>query len=1236
MMLFAQDSLKLHVKIPAGKPQIIPIPTTSGGRSVIQTKDGMRTIKLEPPKIFTLPLVKTFISPNKPVLFPDQTEAGQGMFQTYTTLNGLPVDVIAASCVDHFGNLWFGTNGGGVSRYDGKSFVNYTTTQGLSNNVVWSILEDKSGNLWFATYGGGVSRYNGKSFTNYTTAQGLAGNIVMSILEDKSGNLWFGTSTGLSKYIQNSKDGSASQFVNYTTAEGLVNNEVLSMGEDKNGNLWIGTSGGVSRYEIPKKGRFPRFVNYTSAQGLVNNNVRCIYEDKRGNLWLGTSDGLSRYKENLNKADSSQFFNYTMEQGLVNNIVRCILEDKKGNIWFGTSGGVSCYHAYSKNGEPDCFVNYTTKQGLSNNEVWSISEDKNGDLWLGTFGGGISRFSGKSCFTYNTSQGLASNIVWSIMEDKAKNIWFGTSNGVSRYNGKTFVNYNSSQGLVADVVKCIHEDKSGTIWFGTFGGGVSRFEEHPKDGSAARFVNYTTAQGLGSNTVWSILEDKTGNILFCTSSGVSRFIENPVDGTGSYFVNYNTKIGFENVTVWSSLEDKNGKLWFGTNGGGISKLIEDRKDQNATRFINYNTSQGLANNDVFSLLEDKTGRLWFGTGQGLSYLDETILPSKNKIKKKGTEKNKQGEKIFKTITTANGLPDDFVTQLLELPNGKIAVGTNLGIAFFYATNFDGHKLQELEVYNSSTGYPINDVNAGQNALGKTSKGIIWIANGAKGAARFDYSEIHHNPNPLRVIIQSIKINEKNICWYSLDSKLKIKNSDTTPNSKNDFAKNDGNDSLIINQQEIISYGKILSTEVRDSIRKKFSGIQFDKIEPFYPLPTNLVLPFENNQIAFEFVAVEPSRPNLVKYQYILEGYDKEWSPITNKTNVSFGNIREGTYTFKLKAQSPEGVWSESVSYKFKVLPPWWRTWWMYSIDLIAISIILYMLYRWRTASLRKNKKILEDTVVKRTQQLYEQKQIVEEKQNEILESIHYASRIQQALMPDMNELKQRFPEIFVFNKPKDIVSGDFYWFKQLGDYSLLACVDCTGHGVPGAFMSTLGTLLLDKVIITGLKDPSKILNQLSIEINQTLHQNIDKGIQDGMDLSLCLIDHQQKKINFCGARNGIILVSNGKAKRFKADLFPVGGSYTKKGVEVNRIFKNQEIDLKEGDWIYMYTDGFIEQMGERMSGAPMNYKQFESYLIEVSTNDSTEIKELCLQKRLEEWRGALARTDDVLIIGFQI
>jgi streptogramin lyase len=295
---------------------------TAKGYSAI---NGIKKDSFAPPKVtyITAANLPKTVNAGRPAITKQSDYCGNPFFTNYGTEQGLPLSEISCSFVDSLGNLWFGTYGAGVCRYNGKNFTNYTTAQGLAGNLVYSILEDRKGDIWFATTGGGVSRYNGISFTNFTTAQGLAKNNVSSILQDKSGNLWFGTQGGASRY-----DGKT--FKNYTKADGLAGNYISSIIQDRSGNIWFGTEGGASRFDGIV------FTNYTKAQGLADDRIKCILQDRSDKIWFGTvEEGVSMY-------DGKGFYNYSKSQGLPGNYVPCIKEDRSGNIWFGSKNeGVS-------------------------------------------------------------------------------------------------------------------------------------------------------------------------------------------------------------------------------------------------------------------------------------------------------------------------------------------------------------------------------------------------------------------------------------------------------------------------------------------------------------------------------------------------------------------------------------------------------------------------------------------------------------------------------------------------------------------------------------------------------------------------------------------------------------------------------------------------------------------------------------------------------------------------------
>ena len=1172
------------------KVQKIEVPVSNKSTVTINTKDGLKRIDLFPPK--------TFI-PNGGV------SGGLSHFNTFNTEQGLSLSSIACGYLDRNGNLWFGTYGGGVNKYDGKSFTVFNSSHGLANNLVLCIKEDKFGNIWFGTQGGGVSKYDGKSFVTFNILNGLGDNVVYSIAEDRKGNLWFGTKGGgVSKYINtdstNGNSNSISQnnksklFKSYGFSDGLGGNTIRTILEDKKGNLWFASeSDGVSKFDGNS------FITYNTTNGLSSNTIWSIEEDYLGNIWFGTNGkGVIKY-------NGKSFKNYNTSNGLANNIIWSITEDKKGNIWFGSEGGgVSVYSENLKNKKipnsksidsTKLFTTYNKSHGLSNNVVFSITEDNNGNIWFGTYGGGVCRFNGDAFVTFNAQQGLASNAVFTIAEDKNQDLWFGTyGGGVTKYNGKSFETYNVSQGLVNNTVWAITKDRKNNLWFGTYGDGVSMFDGHS-------FTNYNTMNGLPNNTVRCIKEDKHGNIWFGTEGGgVSKF-------NGISFTNYKTEQGLISNTVRTIFEDMNGNFWFGSEGSGVSKF-------DGKRFINYNTTHGLINNVVRSICEDKKGNIWFATQAGLSCLVEN---KKTKINQ------------FLNFTTTNGLPDNYVTQVLQFKNDKLIVGTNNGLAIFNSESSisEINKLVDLEIYNVNNNYPVKDVNVGQNAIYVDSNGIIWVGTGDDKSSliRINYDLIEKKSSIIKPEIHSIKINEQKIDWYSV-SDASLYNSNI--------------DSLILNQQQLFTYGKILNAEELDSVKYKYKGIKFNSITKFYPIPQNLILPYEHNSISFEFGGIETSKNFMLNYQYMLEGYDKTWSPILKKTEANFGNMNNGDYIFKLKVQSPNGVWTEPIVYKFTVLPPFYKTIWAYLFYFISAFLIFRIIIKWRLAAFKKRQNELEEIVKQRTvevvlqkEEAEFQKELVQEKQKEIVDSINYAKRIQDALLSQDISMKKSLPNHFVFFKPKDIVSGDFYWSTEYNNRFYLAVCDSTGHGVPGAFMSLLNIGFLSEAIREkNIIEPHEILNYVRSRLIESIGKEDQKDGMDGVLMSFKInninSEFENLEVEYAAANNSPLLIQNKEIIELQKDKMPIG-----KGEAMNS-FVTHKIYLRKNDTLYLYTDGFADQFGGE-KGKKFKRKKLNELLLSMSDKD-VKLQGEYLKTNFKNWKGLLEQVDDVCIVGIKL
>lgn len=292
--------------------------------------------------------------------------------------------------------------------------------------------------------------------------------------------------------------------------------------------------------------------------------------------------------------------------------------------------------------------------------------------------------------------------------------------------------------------------------------------------------------------------------------------------------------------------------------------------------------------------------------------------------------------------------------------------------------------------------------------------------------------------------------------------------------------------------------------------------------------------------------------------------------------------------------------------------------------VLLVSLAVFRSYR--------IKKKANTQLVATNQEIERSRDQIMAQKKEITDSIHYAKRIQQAILPPAELVKKLLPDSFVLYKPKDIVSGDFYWLEEWGDKVLFAAVDCTGHGVPGAFMSIVGYNLLNRALNEhGIDKPQLILNSLNKGISNTLRQSEeDATVKDGMDISICALNRKTMQLEFAGAYNSLYLVRDGKLTEIAGDKFPVGIFV---GEEMQQ-FKGHELQLKKGDCLYLFTDGIADQFGGP-KGKKFKYKQLQEKLLSMYASPMAD-QGKALDKVIEDWRGELEQIDDMLVIGVRV
>ena len=437
---------------------------------------------------------------------------------------------------DRRGALWFGTIGGGVSRYDGEGFTTFTTADGLAHNWVWPMVEDREGRLWLGTWKGlcrydGAGRSDREGFTTFTTADGLAENRVISLLEDRDGQLWLGgDSGGITQY-----DGK--RFHPFAPEDCPSLTKALTLLQDREGQLWLGGVGGLSRHMSRT------LATFTHRDGLAEHCVLSILRDRRGVLWCGTLQGVYRYEQ-------GRFVRFG-EVGEAT--VKTILEDRQGRLWFGTFSGL-----YRYDGEET--VAFGKADGLPSLAVSAALVDRRDRLWLATGVGyqtkgewGVSRCDGETFLTLTARDGLPGTQIMAMAEDRAGRLWFGSDDGACWYDGRRMVRFTTADGLAHDAVFSLLTERSGAVWLGSWGGGVSRFD-------GQRFATFSTRDGLADDHVFCMMEDRRGHLWFGTTGGISRY-----DGT--VFQSLTQRDGLAHDQVHDMLEDEDGAVWIGTQGG---------------------------------------------------------------------------------------------------------------------------------------------------------------------------------------------------------------------------------------------------------------------------------------------------------------------------------------------------------------------------------------------------------------------------------------------------------------------------------------------------------------------------------------------------------------------------------------------------------------------------------------------------------------------------------------------
>ena len=801
---------------------------------------------------------------------------------------------------------------------------------------------------------------------------------------------------------------------------------------------------------------------------------------------------------------------------------------------------------------------------------------------------------------FSTKNGLQNNTVYNVYADKDKNIWLGTNDGISViFPNLPYTVFSGNSNLTEAVYTSILFNNR--LFVGSTNG---LFYKNFSEQNSIEGEKFELLDSLKLNVyVWKV--DTANNTLLCASSrGLFEISENKANpiGPGTSVKNFiklknkphflftitghglmlfeyiNSKWVFKHTIknfkgdYRHIAEDNDGLLWVSDKSKGIIRLKLNSKMDSVVEERLFTESDGLpsAHNNYVYKVDDK---IVFTTEKGIySY-------------------NNSNQEFFKNEKFAKIFNNNIsITNLHQAENGNI----------WFKEELDDPKLKNKKHWEL---------------------GLIKKIDGEYKVIKTPFYKVKNRINSIKQISDNELVigTEAGFVLYDINSKKQFEEPFLALIRKVEFQKND---SILFGGAFINDSGEIVLLQNPKRIPK---------------------IPYEFNDLRFNFASVFYEEPEKTQYKFILKGYDTEWSDWKFKTDKEYSNIDPGTYTLIVRAKNLYDVESKVAEYTFEVLPPWYKTIGAYLGYFILFILFIYGIIQLSVYQLKKQRENLKRIVEERTKEIQIQKEEIEaknetlseaneeisQKNKSITASINYAKRIQEAMLPVRENIIKHLPESFILFKPRDIVSGDFYWYAERDNKIIYTAVDCTGHGVPGALMSMIGSEILNTIIHNDITKADIILEKMNEAVVKILKQETEGFSQDGMDMTLCVIDKENKTVEYAGAKNPLIIINDGQLTQIKASRYGIGG-YQAEAKE----FESHLIKYESPTWFYMFTDGFQDQFGGPRDRKYM-IKRMKDLLLNIHYKPMLEQHDI-LKKEIEDWMENTPQTDDILLTCFKL
>ncbi len=821
--------------------------------------------------------------------------------------------------------------------------------------------------------------------------------------------------------------------------------------------------------------------------------------------------------------------------------------------------------------------------------------------------------------------------------------------------------------------------------FGTVTGGIVLINQK---GNIKRIIN--SNNGLNSNCVYSLYTDKAGNLWAGLQQGISHIdLSYPL----SFFnEEFNNLVGFVTSSVMF-----NNELYVGTMSGIFKypdqkdiiygeKLEFSKLTEEIFEFWNFavvkNNLLAVGSRGVYILRKGKFVNLLEEPASVIkkSRLSDDILfigHDDEFVSYRITEKNKRIN--LKKYLSFDGV-DKRIVEIVELKPGELWLSTDFDGIYkveYESDNIENYKIKHFTVEN---GLPTNEYNTVQiidNKIFITTRKGLYVPKENNDSQFFvqdtsigkvfshdSVSLIQVIPYKDKFIVNSEDrkvgfLNKSESGGYKWDNQFSVRFPSVYKISVQENILNiySSNGLYLYDLEDVKDYNKSFNVLIRKVYLKNGSvlfygncykpGNYIDSIHTSVSLLQNssnvIELNYKHNSFSVEFSSLFYEEPELTTYSYILDGYDDYWSNPSNEPKAPFTKVTFGDYTLKVKATNVYGAESEITKYRIIIHPPFWETSWAIITYILLFVLLVIGIVRLNSRRLKAQNKELERIVEERTKEISQknkdilaQKEELQEKNIQINHSINYARTIQRAMIPS-KEIIDSFFDSFILYKPRDIVSGDFYWASAIEQNDkqsiIVSVVDCTGHGIPGAFMSMIAMSQLNNIVgINKIYSPSRIIENLNSGIKKALHQEETEN-NDGMDLGIIYAEKHNGKVQvvFAGAKFPILIYrkKDNIIERIKGASSSVGGSHNVTG---KAKFVDNSFIIESGDIMYLFSDGFRDQNNteRRRFGS----KKF-SDLIQSIANLDLEAQQQALNNELMDWQGSEAQRDDVIVVGLK-